>query len=94
MRLAPDDLCGGPSPLRAVAGQIAVVKLLLSAGADANVVNDARCQALHYHKGRVGVVEALLPCTAAIDARDKYGATALARSVPCTATALTDSVAL
>ena len=38
-------------------------------GADANARNKSHNIALHYHKGRADVIEALLPSTKAIDSK-------------------------
>lgn len=45
-------------------------------GADANARNKSRNIALHYHKGRVDVIEALLPRTKAIDTKVRHAAVA------------------
>lgn len=63
---------GGWTPLAsaASAGHLGVVKLLLSNGGDANVRSaETNAIALHHHKGREAIVEALLPHTADIDVK-------------------------
>lgn len=49
-------------------------------GADANKKNKGRNIALHYHKGRRDVIEALLPHTKSVDCQDARGSTPLMRA--------------
>jgi ankyrin repeat protein len=69
-----------------VAGGGAVVKALVQKGANVDACDGVkRCTALHMaaRRGNVEVAEALLDCSAAIEARDSFGDTPLRRSVNC-----------
>lgn len=72
----------GFSPLISAtsAGHIGVVRALISAGANANASTLSGQVPLHYHKGRVDVIEALLPATKSVDVRDRAGQTSLHRA--------------
>ena len=65
------------------AGHVEAVAMLLEYAPDAKILADQRNnqgqQALHFHKGREELVRTLLPVTTDVNARDKYGATALHR---------------
>lgn len=73
---------GGITPLAsaAAAGSAACVTALLDHGADANAATAGGQLPLHYHKGRVPVIAALLGATRDLDAADRAGATALHRA--------------
>jgi ankyrin repeat protein len=68
------------------AGHVTVVRALLGAGASPGARTSGGQAPLHYHKGRVEVIDALLPAVVAaggpgaVDARDKAGQTALHRA--------------
>lgn len=68
------------------AGHVAVVRSLLGAGANPGARTSGGQAPLHYHKGRVEVIDALLPAVTAaggagaVDARDTVGQTALHRA--------------
>ncbi len=82
----------GHSPLYFAANQCAkesgagIVRLLVIAGGDVNVIDRAkRCTPLHMaaRRGYGQIAEALLDCGAALEARDSLGDTPLRRAVNC-----------
>lgn len=62
------------------AGHAEVTRELLGAGAKANTRNENMCIPLHYHKGRIPIIDLLLPHTKEINARDDHGVTPLHRA--------------
>ena len=72
----------GWAPLTSAAagGHVAVVRALIAAGADVATTTADGNAPLHYHKGRVPVIDALLPHVAYVDARNRVGATSLHRA--------------
>lgn len=76
-----DDTGRSPLMSATAAGRLPVVKCLLSAKANANLRTKKGQIALHYHKGNIAVLEALIPQTTNLDRADKYSSTPLARAV-------------
>jgi ankyrin repeat protein len=75
------DEAGYTALMSAVAcGCVGAVKALIAAGADALLPNEDGAVALHYHKGRVAVLELLLPLYRDVNVKDDRGITALHRA--------------